>query len=446
MANWRVKRAAPIQGEITVPGDKSISHRAVLIAAMSNGVCVISGFLASEDCMRTVEAMRALGVEIEIPEPSTLIVHGCKRKFSAPAADIDCGNSGTTMRLLSGVLAAQPFRARLIGDASLSRRPMNRVIDPLVEMGATIHAEGDKGRPPLVIEGGKLRPIQYFMPVASAQVKSAILLAGLFAKGKTTVTEPSQSRDHTERMLRYFQIYPQKDDLSVSIFGEQTPESRDFVVPGDISSAAFWLTAAAAQPRSRLLISDVGLNDTRTGILAVLLRMGAHVRETIGEVEQGEPRGSIEIKGAQLKGTVIRGREIPNVIDELPILAVAGALANGPTIIADAGELRLKESDRIAAIAKNLRAMGGQLSETEDGLEITGGVPLRGARVSSYGDHRIAMAFAIAGLFAEGETIVEDVDCVATSYPEFYQTLEKLTQIPTGPPPTHVISSIPMRP
>jgi len=412
---------------------------------MSNGTCVISGFLPGEDCMRTVDALRLLGIEIENPEPTTLIVHGRKRRFTAPTADIDCGNSGTTMRLLSGVLAAQPFRSRLIGDASLSRRPMNRVIDPLVEMGAAITSEGDKGRPPIVIEGGKLRPIQYFMPVASAQVKSAILLASLYAKGKTTVTEPLQSRDHTECILRYFLVNSQKDGLSVSLFGEQTPESQDFVVPGDISSAAFWLIAAAAQPRSGLLVTNVGLNDTRTGILAVLLRMGAHVREIIGECDHGEPRGSIEIKGSQLKGTVIRGREIPNVIDELPILAVAGALALGPTIIADAGELRLKECDRIAAIAKNLRAMGAHLSETEDGLEIQGGAPLRGARVSSFGDHRIAMAFAIAGLFAEGETVVEDIDCVATSYPDFYKTLEKLTQIQAGPPPTHVISSIPLR-
>lgn len=445
MAFWKIRKAPLIQGEISVPGDKSISHRAVIIAAMSNGTCVINGFLASEDCMRTVDAMRALGVEIEQPDPTTLIVKGRKRKFDPPSGDIDCGNSGTTMRLLCGVLAAQPFRSRLVGDPSLSRRPMKRVIDPLTEMGATITAEGDKGRPPLVIQGGRLHPIQYFMPVASAQVKSAILLASLSTKGKTVVTEPLQSRDHTERILRYFLVHSQKDDLSVSIFGEQTPESRDFTVPGDISSAAFWLTAAAAQPRSDFLVKDVGLNDTRTGVLPVLLRMGAHVREIIGEVEQGEPHGVIEIKGTQLKGTVIRGKEIPNVIDELPILAVAGALARGTTTIADAGELRLKESDRIAALAKNLRAMGAQLSETEDGLEIYGGVPLRGARVSSFGDHRIAMAFAIAGLFAEGETIVDDIDCVATSYPDFYKTLELLCKGQPGQRTTQVISSLPSR-
>lgn len=443
MTHWKVHRAPLIKAEISVPGDKSISHRAVIIAALSNGPCVIRGFLESEDCLRTVAAMETLGVEIERPEPGTLIVHGRKRKLGPPRGDIDCGNSGTTMRLLSGVLAAQPFRSRLVGDASLSRRPMKRIIEPLTEMGARITAEGAKQTPPLVIEGARPRPIQYFMPVASAQVKSAILLAGLFAKGKTTITEPSQSRDHTERMLSYFLVRPQRDDLSVSIFGEQTPESRDFDVPGDMSSAAFWLIAAAAQPHSHLLVKNVGLNETRTGVLTVLLRMGAHVHEVIGDVEEGEPRGAVEIEGVRLRGTEIGGREIPNVIDELPILAVAGALAQGRTVITDAKELRVKETDRLAAIATNLRAMGAEVTETEDGLEIIGGRPLKGARLGSFGDHRIAMAFAIAGLFAEGDTHIEDVDCVATSYPNFYKTLEGIMK-PRREEQIPVISSIPV--
>jgi 3-phosphoshikimate 1-carboxyvinyltransferase len=414
-----------------------------MLASMSNGTCVIRGFLPSEDCLCTVAAMRALGIQIETPEPNTLIVHGNKRVFQAPERDIYCGNSGTTMRLLTGILAGQPFRSRLTGDPSLSKRPMRRVIDPLTQMGASIRAEGAGDRPPLVVEGGPLKPIHYFSPVASAQVKSAVLLAGMFANGKTTVTEPSQSRDHSERMLEYFLVRPIKDELSVSIYGGQTPESRDFNVPGDISSAAFWLVAAGAQPGSHLLIRNVGLNETRTGILGVLVRMGAAVREVI-ESDDAEPLGTIEIRGDRLKGTTIAGKEVPNVIDELPILAVAGALAYGKTVIADARELRVKETDRLAAIATNLRSMGAQVSETEDGMEIVGGVPLRGARVQSFGDHRIAMAFAIAGLFAEGETVVEDTDCVATSYPGFEQALEKIMSTGEKKTPTvPVITTLP---
>ena len=440
MSDWKIRRAPAISAEITVPGDKSISHRAVMLAAMSNGPCVIRGFLPSEDCLSTVGAIRALGIEIERPDDETLIVHGQRRVFTAPKRDIDCGNSGTTMRLLAGILAGQPFRSRLTGDASLSKRPMKRIMEPLRLMGAHISAEGENNRPPLVIEGGKLSPIHYISPVASAQVKSAVLLAGMFAQGKTSVTEPSQSRDHTERMLEYFLVRPQKQDLTVSIHGGFTPESRDFQVPGDISSAAFWMVAAAANPRSHLLVKNIGLNETRTGIISVLVRMNAHVREAV-QTEEGEPLGTIEIKGARLKGTVIEGREIPNVIDEIPILAVAAALAHGTTVIRDAGELRVKETDRLSAIATNLRAMGAQVAEREDGLEIIGGVPLQGARVQSFGDHRIAMAFAVAGLFAEGETVIQDVDCVNTSYPGFYKQLEQVIK-DSADPGTPVIQGL----
>ncbi len=433
MSDWKIHRAPTIQAELEVPGDKSISHRAVMFAALSNGVCVIKGFLPSEDCLCTVEAMRSLGIQIEMADPTTLIVHGRKRAFTAPKRDIDCGNSGTTMRLLTGLLAGQPFKTRLFGDASLSKRPMKRVIEPLSQMGAKITAEGKDHRPPLVIEGAPLTGIQYFSPVASAQVKSAVLLAGMFASGKTSVTEPSQSRDHTETMLEYFLAGPKTNDLTVTLYGGQTLESRDFQVPGDISSAAFWLVAAAVQPHSRLLIKNVGLNKTRTGILNVLVRMGAHIRETV-ENQEAEPMGVLEISGARLKGTTIEGKEIPNVIDELPVLAVAGALAHGRTVIANAGELRVKETDRLAAVATNLRAMGAQVTESEDGLEIIGGAPLHGARLQSFGDHRIAMAFAIAGLFAEGETTIVDTECVNTSYPGFYETLENITKAPAQPP------------
>jgi 3-phosphoshikimate 1-carboxyvinyltransferase len=439
----RVKRASRIDLEITVPGDKSISHRAVIIAALSNGVCTLQGFLPSEDCMHTVNAMRALGIKIEQPEPTTLIVHGKKRVLTAPKNEINCGNSGTTMRLLAGLLAGQTFESRLVADAGLSRRPMDRVIAPLSEMGASIVAEGPDETAPLRVRSGSLRGIHYRPSVASAQVKGALLLAGLFARGKTTVEEPLPTRNHMEKMFNYFLVRTATEEAgSVTVFGDQVPESRDFAIPGDISSAAFWLVAAAAQRRGHLLIRDVGLNDTRTALLGVLLRMGAQVREAVDDVDQLEPRGIVEVTGFPLKGTVIQGKEVPRLIDELPILSVAGALANGRTVIRQAGELRVKETDRIAAIAHNLRAMGTQVAELNDGLEISGPAPLHGAQVASFGDHRIAMAFAIAGLFAEGETVVQDAECVRESYPGFETMLEEFTNPKRMQVSTPVIGSL----
>ncbi len=424
----RIKRAPRIDIEITVPGDKSISHRAVIIAALSNGTCTLRGFLPSEDCMHTVNAMRALGIKIEQPEPDTLIVHGKKRVLTPPKKDIDCGNSGTTMRLLAGLLAGQTFESRLVGDAGISRRPMDRVIAPLRQMGANIVAEGPEQTSPLRIHGGSLRGIHYRLPIASAQVKGALLLAGLFARGKTTIEQPSPTRNHTEVLLNYFLVRTvQDDDGNVTVFGDQVPESRDFTIPGDISSAAFWLVAAAVQPRGHLLVRGVGLNHTRTAFLGILLRMGAQVREAIEDVDQHEPSGVVEVTGVPLKATVMQGKEVSQFIDELPILAVAGALANGQTIIRHAQELRVKETDRIAAIAHNLRTMGAQVTEMTDGLQIYGPALLHGARVASFGDHRIAMAFAIAGLFAEGETIVQDADCIRESYPGFETVLEEFS-------------------
>ena len=439
----RIKRAPRIDLEITVPGDKSISHRAALIAALSNGVCTLHGFLPSEDCMHTVNGLRALGIRIEQPKPDTLVVYGKKRVLKPPQKEIDCGNSATTMRLLAGVLAGQTFESRLVGDAGLSRRPMDRVIAPLRKMGADIVAEGPDETPPLLIRGGALRGIHYRSSVASAQVKGALLLAGLFAKGKTTVEEAAITRNHTELMLNYFLVRTAKNsDGSVSIFGDQVPESRDFTIPGDISSAAFWLVAAAAQPRGHLLVRSIGLNDTRTALLGVLLRMGAQVREAIEDVDQLEPWGIVEVTGVPLKGTVIQGREVPQLIDELPILAIAGALANGTTIIRHAQELRVKETDRIAAIAHNLRTMGAQVTEMIDGLEIHGPAALHGARVASFGDHRVAMAFAIAGLFAEGETIVQNADCIRESYPGFETVLEEFSNPKRMQISTPVIGSL----
>ncbi len=439
MAEFHVKRGKLISCTVTVPGDKSISHRSVMIAALSNGTCVIDGFLPSEDCLSTMRAFRAMGIRIDCPAEEDLhngaataggiqiTVHGRRGLLTAPTVPIDCGNSGTTMRLLSGVLAAQPFRTELFGDPSLSKRPMKRVIEPLTLMGADIKSMGENSAPPLIIQGGKLQPIDYKLPVASAQVKSAILLAGLFCQGKTTVTEPLVTRDHTEKMLDYFRVKTVRNGNEISIYGGQIPESRDFTVPGDISSAAFWLVAAAAQPGSELHIKNVGLNKTRTGILQVLTRMGAQISEVVETSDGGEPIGHIVIRGTQLRATTIGGEEIPNVIDELPILAVAAALAEGRTIIKDAHELRVKETDRITAVANNLRAMGVTVRELYDGMEIEGGAQMKAPahKLPSCGDHRIAMAFAIAGLFAEGETVIEGVECVDTSYPGFARELKR---------------------
>ena len=443
----RVKRAPHIDTEITVPGDKSISHRAAIIAALSNGICRLNGFLMGDDCLRTVNALRALGIRIDEPEPDTIVVHGKRRVLNAPTDEIDCGNSATTMRLMAGLLAGQTFESRLVGDASLSKRPMGRVIAPLQRMGANITAEGPDETPPLCIRGGSLRGIRYEMPIPSAQVKSAVLLAGLFAKGKTSIVEEIQTRDHTERMMRYFFVRTTREENgTISIFGDQVPESRDFRIPGDLSSATYWLAAAAARPGGHLLVRHVGLNTTRTPVLGVLVRMGAQVREAIEDVDQLEPHGIVEVTGAMLKGTVIQGKEVAQLIDELPVLAVAGALANGTTSIRQAQELRVKETDRIAAIAQNLRVMGAQVIELSDGLEIHGPAPLRGGRVASFGDHRIAMAFAIAGLFADGETIVQEAECAEISYPGFRGALEGFMNPKRGPGSTPVIGSLSLAP
>lgn len=432
MKTFTVRSCGPIRTTITVPGDKSMSHRSAMFASLAEGRSVITGFLEAEDCLSTVGAMRGLGAQIEHTGKGTFVIDGTGARLSQPSSDVDCGNSGTTMRLLSGIIASHPIRARMTGDASLSKRPMGRVIKPLAEMGARFTAEGGEGRPPLVVEGGDLKPLSYEMPVASAQVKSAILLAGLSAKGETSVTEPAACRDHTERMLQEFGVTldlglaDANGRRRIAIKGPQKLRARDFAVPGDISSAAFWLIAGSAKEGSEITMHGVGLNPTRDGIITVLRRMGADITATPSDPKAAEPSGTIVVKGSKLNGTVIAGAEIPNVIDELPVLAVAAALASGKTIIRDAKELRVKETDRIAAVAGNLRAMGAKVTETEDGMEIEGGHPLHGARLQCFHDHRIAMAFAIAGLFASGETVIENVECVATSYPTFGATLEEI--------------------
>jgi len=428
MADLKVKKVNSFTAELTVPGDKSISHRAVMLASLSNGICEIDGFLASEDCKATVNAMRSLGVEIEElnDEGTKLRVHGRRNKFEKPDGPIFCGNSGTTMRLMAGILAAQPFESELTGDDSLSHRPMKRIITPLEMMGAKISSQGERCTAPLKIKGtDKVKAIHYQSPVASAQVKSAVMLAGMSAKGETKVTEPCLSRDHTERMLNYLLVKNIREGDTVTIWGGQTPESRDMVVPGDISSAAFWIVAAAAKPGSRLLVSNIGMNPGRIGILGALVKMGARINERIDH-SGCEPMGSVEVLGGQLKSVEVGGNEIPAMIDEIPILAVAAAMAEGTTVIRDAKELRVKESDRISAVAENLRRMGVPVEEFADGMEITGMKKFKGAEINSLGDHRIAMAFAVAGLYADGEVVIKDVECIETSYPGFIPELKQL--------------------
>ena len=423
----KVRQSPAWRATIKVPGDKSMSHRAAMLAALSDGPCVIRNYLAGEDCLGTLRVLGQLGVTIEDKRAGSWLVRGVSGKFRRPEADLDCGNSGTTMRLMSGLLAAQPFRSRLVGDASLSKRPMRRIMEPLAQMGAKLSTEGMDGKPPLVVEGSEgLRAIDYVLPVPSAQVKSAVLLAGLLANGKTTVIQPVQTRDHTERMLEHFGVPVEMIGDRISVEGGVLPQPRDFDVPGDISSAAFWLVAAAAKPGCHLTIEGLGLNPTRTGIIKVLERMGARIN--VGEQRSGagEPSGTVEVAGAGLRGTTIEGAEIPNVIDEIPVLAVAAALAEGKTVIKDAAELRVKESDRLAVVAHHLKAMGAEVEEFPDGLVINGGRSLHGVRLESHGDHRIAMAFAVAGLFAAGETVITGTECVETSYPGFAGQLERL--------------------
>ncbi|CAF0703645.1 3-phosphoshikimate 1-carboxyvinyltransferase [Candidatus Methylacidithermus pantelleriae] len=423
----RIFPSRRIRGTVTVPGDKSITHRALLLATLAEGESRLSGVLTGEDCLATIRACQALGAEIEFLNATTVRVKGRDRKLLAPAEPIDCGNSGTLMRLIAGILAGQPFSSCLIGDASLSRRPMARILVPLRQMGARIDAKGPGELPPLEIHGSQLHGIDYRLPLPSAQVKSCLLLAGLFASGVTRLQEPIPTRDHTERLLRHFGLWPIFDNGQLVVHGGVRLHGHDLFIPGDFSSAAFWIVAAAAFPGSELFVQGVGLNPSRTGLLKILLRMGATVKETIESCET-EPYGTLEIRGERLRGTRIRGEEIAQVIDELPILAVAGALAQGETIIRDASELRVKESDRLAALAYNLRAFGVPVEELPDGLIIEGGHPLRAASVQSFGDHRIAMAFAILALAADGVSVIEDTACIATSYPGFEKDFESLTQ------------------
>ena len=425
------RTARGLHGTITVPGDKSISHRVAILGALASGSMQVSNYLCSEDCLNTLRAMQQLGATVTPGDsPQNFTLTGTGMNPTAPSRDIDCGNSGTGMRLMAGVLAALPFNSRLFGDASLQSRPMKRIIDPLTGMGAKLTACGAKpGCAPLSIEGGRLSPTDYTLPMASAQVKSAVLLAGMLTEGTTRVHQPAITRDHTERLFTHFGIpcSVSADGLDISVTGPVHIKAADIIIPGDISSAAFWLVAASIVPGSEVTLRHVGLNPTRDAIITVLRRMGADITIT-NRVDAGEPYGDITVRAAaHLTATTVQKEEIPNLIDEIPVLAVAAAFAEGTTVIRNAAELRVKESDRIATTAGNLRAMGAQVEEFPDGMEITGGAPLHGATLESYGDHRIAMGFLMAGLMAEGETTLLHCQNINTSYPGFEAHLRELT-------------------
>ncbi len=435
MSQFIVSQINQLQGEIVVPGDKSISHRSAIFSGLAKGRSHIKNFLPSEDCVNTLQAMIALGAKIEIIEelagfgPTEFYLEGRDGELQPSCGPIDCGNAGTGMRLLAGLLAGQNFLSMLVGDESLSSRPMDRVIIPLSQMGAEFKSLGEKpGCAPLEITGGKLQAIEYTMPMASAQVKSAILLAGLKAQGTTVIHEPAPCRDHTERMLGAYGVDIKVEGRTMSLEGGQSLKAAEIQVPADVSSAAFWLVAASAMPGAEILLKNIGLNPTRDAVVKVLKRMGADI-QILNQRQLGdEPVGDLLVKGSELGRLEVLEEEVPNLIDEVPILAVAGALSQGGFEIRKAKELRVKETDRIDTVVKNLRKMGAQVEEFEDGMIVQGNATLQGAELESYGDHRIAMAFAIAGLFAQGQTVINNVDCVKTSYPTFEQTLQQFIQ------------------
>jgi 3-phosphoshikimate 1-carboxyvinyltransferase len=421
-----IRPARNVSGSLRLPGDKSISHRYAMLAGIAEGKTRLENFSTGADCASTLACMEALGVEW-IRSGNTVVLDGRGAKLRAPAAPLDCGNSGSTMRMLSGILAGQDFRSELIGDESLSRRPMARVITPLELMGARI-SSADRSRPPLKITGGRLKAIDYDMPVASAQVKSALLFAGLFAERETRVAEPVPTRDHGELALRAFGATVKQRSKEARIEGGQKLHAIEAHIPGDISSASFFLCAAALFPGSQLVINDLLMNPTRTRLLDLLISMGAGISVTQLEEQHGELRGTLHVEGRSLSGAVVSGADSAALIDEIPVLAAIAPHTSSGIEIRDAQELRVKESDRIAGLATNLRALGAEVEERADGLKIPGGQKLRGGEVESFGDHRIAMAFAVTALRAEGETSIHQADAAIISYPEFFEVLENLAQ------------------
>ena len=422
------KAAKGLKGQLAVPGDKSISHRAVMLGSIASGNTEIHHFLQGADCLSTISCFRRMGVEIE-NRGNMVVVHGKgMRGLSAPSGMLDCGNSGTTMRLMSGILAAQPFPSTLTGDASIQKRPMKRIMEPLTQMGAHILSLRENGCAPLRIKPGKLHGIHYHTPVASAQVKSAILLAGLYSDGPTKVTEPALSRNHTELMLRHFGAEIASEDVTAAVMPAKELYGAKVEVPGDISSAAYFIAAALMVPGSEVLIRNVGVNPTRDGMIRVCQSMGADLTLENVRSREAEPMADLLVRHSSLKGVEIGGEIIPALIDELPMIAAMACAAQGTTVIKDAAELKVKESNRIRIMVENLSAMGADIRETEDGMIIEGGRPLHGASVDSHLDHRIAMTFAVTSLIADGVTTIKDADCVRISYPGFYQDLSRLLE------------------
>lgn len=420
-----IKKLTNLHGELTVPGDKSISHRAVMFGSLAKGTTKITHFLEGADCLSTISCFRKMGIDIE-NNSGEILVHGKGlHGLSAPVDILDVGNSGTTTRLISGILAGQNFVSELTGDDSIQSRPMKRIMTPLLSMGADIASIKGNNCVPLRITGHPLKAIHYDSPVASAQVKSCVLLAGMYSDGITSVTEPVLSRNHTEIMLNYFGARVTSEGTTASIAPEPYLFAREITVPGDISSAAYFIAAGLLVPGSEILLKNVGINPTRDGLLRVCKDMGADI--TLLNVNmEGEPTADLLVRTSSLHGTTVGGEIIPTLIDEIPMIAVMAAFAEGTTVIKDAKELKVKESDRILVMAENLSRMGADITPTEDGMIIHGGKPLHGAEIDSYLDHRVAMSFAVAGLLCDGPLSIKGGDCVKISYPEFYEDLYRL--------------------
>lgn len=420
-----IKKLTNLHGEITVPGDKSISHRAVMFGSLAKGTTRITHFLEGADCLSTISCFRKMGIDIK-NNNGEILVHGKGlRGLSSPTDILDVGNSGTTTRLISGILAGQNFVSELTGDDSIQSRPMKRIMTPLLSMGADITSIKGNNCVPLRIAGHPLKAIHYDSPVASAQVKSCVLLAGMYSDGVTSVTEPVLSRNHTEIMLNYFGAQVTSEGTTASIVPEPSLHAREITVPGDISSAAYFIAAGLLVPGSEILLKNVGINPTRDGLLRVCKDMGADITMLNVNMD-GEPTADLLVRTSSLHGTTVGGEIIPTLIDEIPMIAVMAAFAEGTTIIKDAKELKVKESDRILVMAENLSRMGADITPTDDGMIIHGGKPLHGAEIDSYLDHRVAMSFAIAGLLCDGPLSIKGGDCVKISYPEFYEDLYRL--------------------